>query len=59
MEDANNERKKTAEPVKKTPEMNGLLPIKTSKKKAHKKDKSPTKKMKPKKGNVKKSPRKN
>ena len=56
MEDANNERKKTAEPVKKTPEMNGLLPIKAIKKKTHKRTKAQQEKMKPKKDNVKKSP---
>ena len=44
MEDTNNEREKTAEPIKKTPEMNGLLPIKAIQKKAHKKNKNPTRK---------------
>ena len=58
MEDANNEREKTAEPVKKTPEMNGLLPIKASKKKAHKKDKSPTRKNEAQKRKYKKKPMK-
>ena len=56
MEDANNERKKTAELVKKMPEMNGLLPIKAIQKRPIKRTKAQQEKMKPKKDNVKKSP---
>ena len=58
MEDTNNEREKTAEPVKKTSEMNGLLPIKAIQKRPIKRTKAQQEKMKPKKDNVKQKPTK-